>query len=292
MANELITVKQLPVLDERFKEIGAALDEKVERCKAMVVTDENRKDIKKIRAELNKERMAFAEEFTVVKAEVLGPWQAVEDAYKENVQSKYKEADAALKVKIDEIEQGLKDKKEVEIRKFFEEHLAAAGIDFVTWEQAGIKVGLSDSKKSLQEQAKAFVDRVTQDIALIDTDKHAAEIMAEYKKTLNASQAIMTVRDRFEREERERKEREAREEARRQQEEHERMVAEQMKQAAQEAVAMPTVTPIEEPVHPVPQQPQEQILSVAFKVTGTLSEIKALVRTLEDAGIKYEQINA
>lgn len=292
MANELITVKQLPVLEERFKEIGAALDEKVERCKAMVVTDENRKDIKKIRAELNKERMAFAEEFTVVKAEVLGPWQAVEDAYKENVQSKYKEADAALKVKIDEIEQGLKDKKEAEIRKFFEEHLAAADIDFVTWEQAGIKVGLSDSKKSLQEQAKAFVDRVTQDIALIDTDEHAAEIMAEYKKTLNASQAIMTVRDRFEREERERKEREAREEARRQQEEHERMVAEQMKQAAQEAVAMPTVMPIEEPVHPVPQPPQEQILSVAFKVTGTLSEIKALVRMLEDAGIKYEQINA
>jgi ATP-dependent Lon protease len=70
----------------------------------LILSDENRKDIKKIRAELNKERMAFAEEFTVVKAEVLGPWQAVEDAYKENVQSKYKEADAALKVKIDEIE--------------------------------------------------------------------------------------------------------------------------------------------------------------------------------------------
>lgn len=292
MANELITVKQLPVLEERFKEIGAALDEKVERCKAMVVTDENRKDIKKVRAELNKERMAFAEEFTVVKAEVLSPWQAVEDAYKENVQSKYKEADAALKVKIDEIEQGLKDKKEAEIRKFFEKHLAVAGIDFVTWEQAGIKVGLSDSKKSLQEQAKSFVDRIAQDIEYIDTLEHAAEIMAEYKKTLQLTPAIMVVRDRFEREERERKEREAREEARRQQEEHERMVAEQMKQAAQEAVAMPTVTPIEEPVHPVPQQPQEQILSVTFKVTGTLSEIKALVRTLEDAGIKYEQINA
>lgn len=292
MANELITVKQLPVLEERFKEIGLALDEKVTRCQAMVVTDENRKDIKKIRADLNKEAAKFADEFKAVKVEVLGPWQAVEDAYKENVQSKYKEADAALKVKIDEIEQGLKDKKEAEVRAFFEKHLAAAGIDFVTWQQAGIKVGLSDSKKSLQEQAKAFVDRVAQDIEYIDTLEHAAEIMAEYKKTLQLTPAIMVVRDRFEREERERKEREAREEARHQQEEHDRMIAEQMRQAAPEPVAAPVMTPIEEPAHPVPQEPLEPLLSVVFKVTGTLAELKALVATLEDAGIRYEQINA
>ena len=292
MANELITVKQLPVLEERFKEIGLALDEKVTRCQAMVVTDENRTDIKKVRADLNKESAKFAEEFKTVKTEVLGPWQAVEDAYKENVQSKYKEADAALKVKIDEIENGLKEKKEAEVRSFFEKHLTAAGIDFVTWQQTGIKVGLSDSKKSLQEQAKAFVDRIAQDIEYIDTLEHAAEIMAEYKKTLQLTPAIMTVRDRFEREERERKEREEREEARRQQEEHDRMVEEQMRQAA--PVAAPTMMPVEERVHPVPAEtePLEPLLSVVFKVTGTLSELKALVATLEDAGIRYEQINA
>lgn len=287
MANELITVKQLPVLEERFKEIGAALDEKVERCKAMVVTDENRKDIKKIRAELNKERMAFAEEFTVVKAEVLGPWQAVEDAYKENVQSKYKEADAALKVKIDEIEQGLKDKKEAEVRTFFEEAAASDGIDFVTWEQAGIKVGLSDSKKSLMEKASAFLDRIHQDIALIGTDEHAVEIMAEYKKTLNASQAIMMVRDRFEREERERQmieERRAAEEARK---EHERMVQEEVAQAGLDAPVQAeenfddliAAAYAEEPIH-----------EITFKVRGTISQIKVLVKTLEDTGIDYEQI--
>lgn len=287
MANELITVKQLPVLEERFKEIGAALDEKVERCKAMVVTDENRKDIKKIRAELNKERMAFAEEFTVVKAEVLGPWQAVEDAYKENVQSKYKEADAALKVKIDEIEQGLKDKKEAEVRTFFEEAAASDGIDFVTWEQAGIKVGLSDSKKSLMEKAGAFLDRIHQDIALIGTDEHAVEIMAEYKKTLNASQAIMMVRDRFEREERERQMIEARRAAEEERKEHERMVQEEVAQAGLDAPVQAeenfddliAAAYAEEPIH-----------EITFKVRGTISQIKVLVKTLEDTGVDYEQI--
>ena len=286
MANELITVKQLPVLEERFKEIGAALDEKVERCKAMVVTDENRKDIKKIRAELNKERMAFAEEFTVVKAEVLGPWQTVEDAYKENVKNKYAEADAALKAKIDEIEQGLKDKKEAEVQAFFEEAVAAAGIDFVSWKDTQIKVGLSDSKKSLMERARGFISRIQQDIALIDTDEHAAEVMAEYKQTLNASQAIMTVRSRFEREERERKEKEEREAAKRAAEEHAAQVRQETMQAGLDAPAQVA----EEPVAPAAVATEEPVHEITFRVRGTISQIKVLVKTLEDTGIRYEQI--
>lgn len=286
MANELITVKQLPVLEERFKEIGLALDEKVVRCQAMVVTDENRKDIKKIRADLNKEAAKFADEFKTVKAEVLGPWQAVEDAYKENVQSKYKEADAALKAKIDEIEQGLKDKKEAEVQAFFEEAIAAAGIDFVSWKDTQIKVGLSDSKKSLMERARGFISRIQQDIALIDTDEHAAEVMAEYKQTLNASQAIMTVRSRFEREERERKEKEEREAARRAAEEHAAQVRQETMQAGLEAPA----TTFEATTTPAVVKAEEPFYDITFKVHGTISQIKVLVHTLEDNGIKYEQL--
>ena len=49
MAYELITVKQLPALEEHFKEIGAEIDAKVTQCQNMVVTEDNYKDIKKIR---------------------------------------------------------------------------------------------------------------------------------------------------------------------------------------------------------------------------------------------------
>ena len=53
--NQLITVKQLPVLEEKFREKGAEIEEKVKTCQSMVVTEDNYKEIKKIRADLNKE---------------------------------------------------------------------------------------------------------------------------------------------------------------------------------------------------------------------------------------------
>ena len=51
--------------------------------------------------------------------------------------------------------------------------------------------------KSLKEQAKAFVDKIADDLNLIETQEHKAEILVEYKQTLNVSQAITTVTNRF-----------------------------------------------------------------------------------------------
>lgn len=44
---EIITIKQLPVLEEKFAEIGKNIDEKLERCQKMTVSEENVKDVKK-----------------------------------------------------------------------------------------------------------------------------------------------------------------------------------------------------------------------------------------------------
>ena len=74
---------------------------------------------------------------------------------------------------------------------------------------------MSITAKKLKEQCTAFLDRVMDDIQLIATQEHTAEILVEYKKLLNVSQAIRTVKERFEaiaaekaREEAERAERE------------------------------------------------------------------------------------
>ena len=51
--------------------------------------------------------------------------------------------------------------------------------------------------KSLKEQAKYFIDKVADDLKLIETQEHKAEILVEYKQTLNVSNAITTVANRF-----------------------------------------------------------------------------------------------
>ena len=59
-----------------------------------------------------------------------------------------------------------------------------------------INVTLSASLKSLKEQAKLFIDTVEGDLRLIDTQEYKTEILVEYKKSLDVSDAITTVVDR------------------------------------------------------------------------------------------------
>ena len=93
----------------------------------------------------------------------------------------FKPADAQLKDKIDDVENGLKDQKKAEIAAFFDEYRESKNIDFITFEDSGINVTLSASKKSLKDQARAFVDRVNDDLMMIDTQNNSAEILVEYK---------------------------------------------------------------------------------------------------------------
>jgi hypothetical protein len=289
---ELITVKQLPVLEEKFKEVGKTIDEKVTRCESMLVTEDNFRDVKKIRAELNKESKAYADEFKHIKTTVLGPWLAVEDAYKTNIVAKYQDADTSLKSKITAIENGLKEEKEKKVVAYFEEYRQSCSIDFITWEDAGITVNMSTSLKALKEKAKAFVDGIVSDLNLIDVQQDKAEIMVEYKKDLNVSRAITTVSER--REAIEKQKRLEEEEAARKAEEQERLEAvQQYMEPAEEEDYL--AAPVEEQPEEAPGvgatkpvEVEEQF--IAFKVYGDKEKLIALVKHLKSNNYKYEQI--
>lgn len=209
MSNQdLIVVKQLPVIQEQLKTLSEDIDKKVENAKSLVCTEETVKTVKQVRADLNKEFKELEEQRKFVKEQVLAPYVQFEEVYKQYVSDKYKSADSELKSKVDSIENELKLQKEQEIREYFEEYKNYKGIDFVTFEQAKIKVGLSDSKTSLHKQAQTFIDKVYEDLNLINTQEHKAEILVEYKQTLNVSQAITTVASRFKAVEEEKKKQE------------------------------------------------------------------------------------
>lgn len=195
--NKMIVVKQLPVIEEQLRQVSAEIDEKVKNAVALVCTEQNVKTIKEIRANLNKESKEFEDKRKQVKAEVLKPYEDFEKVYKECIIDKYKTADAELKNKIDAVENELKTNKKNEVINYFNEYLKLNNIDFVTFENANINVTLTASMKSLKEQAKSFIDKIADDLNLIDTQEHKAEILVEYKQTFNVSQAITTVTNRF-----------------------------------------------------------------------------------------------
>lgn len=293
MSNQdLIVVKQLPKIEEHLKTLSEEIDKKVETAKSLVCTEETVKTVKQVRADLNKEFKELEEKRKFVKEQVLAPYMQFEEVYKQYVSDKYKSADTELKNKVDNVENELKAQKEKEVREYFEEYRKYKNIDFIKFEQANIKVNLSDSKTSLHKQAQAFIDKTYEDLNLINTQEHKAEMLVEYKQSLNVSQAITTVTNRFKAIEEEKKKQE--ELKQRQLEEAQRIANENIKEQTEVTKqALDNLTQKEEINQvvlqaPIEEQKQEEVLTLRFTVKGTRTKLKALKEFLENGGYYYE----
>ena len=273
---EIIEVKQLPIITEQLAKIKAQVAERVEKVSALVCTEETVKEVKKARAELNTEFKAWEEKRKEVKTAVLTPYEKFETVYNDCISSSYKDADRILKKKIDDVEGELKTKKAEEVKAYFAEYLQSSNIDFVTFEQSGINVTLSASLKSLKEAAKEFIDKVSEDLNLIGTFNNSAEILVEYKKTLNVSASITSVTARMQAIEAEKK----RQEADQERKEAEAKRIEEVKQAAEneapEVLEAPKV-----------EKADDQVLTLRFQVTASRSKLKELKAFLDNGGYEY-----
>lgn len=273
MSNEIIVVKQLPEIEERLQEIKVDVTERVNHAMSLVCTEESIQDIKKVRADLNREFKEWEEKRKEVKKAVMTPYDNFESVYKDCITDVFKRGDADLKGKIDSLEDEMKAQKAAEVKAYFDEYLTSKNIDFVAYENAEINVTLSASMKSLKEKAKAFIDRVCDDLNLIDTQEHKEEILYEYKRFLNVSLAITTVNTRYKAIEEEK----AREAERKAREEAEKAAAEKV------ATVVETLTP-----PTVEDEPIEPILTVRFTVRGTKKQLRAVKEFLTTNNYDFE----
>jgi hypothetical protein len=273
----LIVVKQLPIIEERLKSLSDEIDAKVNSALALPCTEDNIKAVKAARADLNKTFEALERQRIEVKNAIMTPYEQFNGIYKTYVSDKIKTADTTLKNRISDVESELKSKKEEEVKLYFNEYLCSKDIDFISYEDAKINVTLSASLKSLKKQAKDFIDRIADDLALIQTQEHKEEILVEYKKNLNCSQAITAVTARHKAIE-EQKAKQAEIEARRQAQ------AEAIKKV--ETVAS---TPLKPPKQTeIPLAPSDPVRTLSFKVTAPISKLRELKAFLVEGGYQYE----
>lgn len=289
MTEELVIVRQLPEIEEHLKAFKADVDQKVSTVMQMVCTEDTLAAVKSARAELGKDFKALEDQRKEVKKMILAPYEAFEKVYAECVSNAFKKADADLKSRIDEVEDALKAQKAERIKAYFSEYCEVFGVDFVPFERVVPNIIRSVSDKKYKEQCAAFIDRVIEDLAMIAEQEHADEIRAEYKRTLNASQAVKIVADRH-----------RAIEAEKARAEEQRMAAEARRQAAEkveEVLAMPE--PVTEPMPeddapftPPVAEPQEQepLYNLRFSVTETKEKCTALKKFLVDGGYHFESL--
>lgn len=296
MSNQdLIIVKQLPIIQEQLKQLSEDIDKKVDEALKMECTEENKQLVKTKRADLKKDFNELEERRKNVKEQVLKPYNEFETIYKQYVTEKFNKADTDLKNKIDSIENEQKKRLEDEARRYFTEYVESKKIDFIKFEKMDLKIGLSDNPTKLKKQITAFIDQKVDDLNLIETQEHKEEILVEYKQTLNVSQAITTVSNRFKAIEEEKKKQE--------------LKANLIKQMSDEADrAKNKVVHIEmnenheisnksykelenifdKPLEQPKEEKQEEILRLKFIVKGTRTKLEALKEFLKNGGYDYE----
>lgn len=273
MDNQLIRVVQIPVIEERLRQFKDRIDQRTADAMALVCTEETVHEVKKTRADLNREFAELEEQRKALTAAVLAPLESFNKTYKECVSDAFKRADAYLKCKVADVENEQKCRCIDGLREFFAELCQAHHVDFVTYEQAGVVVSLADAKaktqppKKLRDQLTQFVERVARDVSAISQMDNAEEILVEYKGTLDVAAAIGIVTDRHRRIEAERA-----------------AQAERQETLAREAEAVKKVEAFAPPVTVEP----EPVYRCNFSVTATKPQLKRLKEFMNMEGIKYE----
>ena len=214
-----------------------------------------------------------------------------------------------LAEKIYAVEGGLRRQKSDAVQAYFSEYRESLRLpaDIASYDFAGINVTLTASEKSLKKQAKDYLDRIREDLTLIDTLPDRDEVLAEYRKCMSVSKAVQAVRDRHARIEAERQRRLEAEEAARKTQEHtaevEQVIAEEEELAVPEPAEAPADefhAPVVEPdseenaAEEAPAEPEAtpaNRFAVSFRVVGTIDQLKAMKKFLIDGGYEYEQLD-
>lgn len=273
MGNELIKVVSLPQIEERVHALKSEVDRRVSESISLVCTEETVQSVKERRTG-NRELTAYIkEQLRQAEEALLSPFNFIKEYCKKELIAPLEALDEQQKKAILEVEDGvIKARCEEGLRNYFSELCAVNHVEWLRYEQSGIKVDMASSKAKtptkLRKQLLEFVERVSSDVTTISGMEGATEILVEYKEHLDLGASIATVCDRHRRMEAENQEQEQRQEA--------------LDRDAESVSRVDALTA------PVVVQENELTYQCTFTVHATKSQLRAIKEFLEKENIQYE----
>lgn len=275
--NEIVKIEQMPKVFSQLEKIGEIIKKKTSDLDKLECTEANKQEVKSRRTEINNTLALLEAKKKEIKNKLLEPYNVFEAKYNEECKEKLQNASSILTEKINAIEIQQKLEKEQELREFADEYFNHYMIkDVVKFEYIGLNITLSASIKSLKEQTKAFCERISNDLKLIDLEEYKDEIVIEYLKNLDFAKSKMIVIERH----RQLEEIKKREEELKAQQEQEQEVVEKVEEVVEEI--KPPVEIID-----VEAQEVEEIFTATFTVKTTKAKLKALKNFMESEEIEY-----
>lgn len=277
-------IKGLSKIEDNIKEVNKFAIELNKYYSTIIWTADTLNDAKDEKATVNKFKDKVAEFRKNIVAEYNKPIAIFEETAKQTetlLKATYDTINNQVKKYEDETKENIK-KQCIE---YFNECIKNENIDFVTFDNMNVNVTLGmqtkngELTKKTKEDINTFIQKIVKDIELINEEELKNEILVEYKKTLNASGAILDVK---------RRAKEIEEEKQRQIELAKQREIQQQSIEKVDAVINTSEQP-EIVTAPIEEKQEEKIYNVSFKVYGTIDQLKNLKQYLINGGYKYEQ---
>ena len=294
MTTDLSTALKPQEIVFNYDELKTQLAEKLEKYKGLLVTEDGIAEAKKDRALLRKVRDALNAEKITVKKQWMEPYTEFEQKVKvllEMCDAPAREIDEQIKA----FEERKKREKRDTLEAVFREKIGAAG-EYVSFEDIFDPKWLNATcaLEAATEQVEEICSRYVEDTLALDElcetvdSSMAVSLKARYRSTKSIACVLQAKKD-IEREIAAREERRKAEEARRM--EAERRAQESIQNAV--SVEQPKEKPAEVPVEtpkPVEQYDGETKTVIRFQVKGTMEQLRALQKFMQENGIEYGAI--
>lgn len=232
------------------------------------VNDETVQTSKALRAEINKMERTFEENRKAWQREETKKHKDFHGQSKETVLKVLQEHSALVNKKVTEYEELKKQETEDAGRAYWDELSKVVGLEFITFENLNVKVGVNTSDTQLSKQIDESIIPYQKDIELIKMQAEPERVMEKYRETLDITESLTQIQE----ENRIYEELKRKEEAKKE--------AEQPTPEAVQAVVEKT------PVHvEVEKEEVTPVIEVQVNLKGNKDKINWLLNIAEENGI-------
>ena len=284
-------------IDWNYEELKQEITTRANDYKTLVYTDDNIKDAKSDRANLNKFIKVLDTKRKDVKKMMLEPYTEFESQVKELI-GIIGEANNNIDSQVKAYEQKKRDEKLVKVQEIYDGIFGESDLlSILTWDRVfkPTYLNATTTLKSIKTEMTELLERVTNELNIIDNDngEYQFEMKEAYLKDFNMAEAL-TVKQRFEENARRKAEYEAKRqaelEARR---EREKAEAEKIANAGNlhipkeaeaehvKAVAYDTAQSIGI------EDVKEEVIELAFRVRATARQLEGLKNYLKSNNIEF-----
>lgn len=278
--NEIVKIEQLPKIFSQLELVGEQIDEELLKVKDLEATEDNKKEVKKVRANINNILNAFEDKRKEIKNKILEDYNIFNEKYEKEVKVKLQNASEELKIKIDNIEREQVQNKREEVQGFVLEHIKFNHLENIidfdkVVDYAKLKINISTSLSSLKEDSKNFIERVANEVKLIEMEETPSNLLYEYQNNgYDLTKAKLTLIERQRQIEELAKQRET--------------VQETIKEEEKVAEVVKEIITTPREIEMTNYDDEEEIFLVHFTVKGTKKQIKKIKDFLKSEGINYE----